>query len=298
MIADRDTPVPLVQDYRHPVAAQPYGFDAGKWQRLGTALGRNAQQVLAAGTSQVNALAREGVPRRAMTVAPFGVDIDTFDPHRPTPPRSNRPRLVYVDGFAYGNGADDAIRALPHIPHAELLILAAPGEDPDTDPAARQLRQLAADLDIADRVKLVSERGTDTLVAYLCSADLAVSITSYPADATRCVEAMACGTPIVATTAEGREDIVADQVTGSLVASGDPAILGKTVRDLLADKLRLSAYGIAARDRVVSCYSFNRVAAAAEGAYTAATHSGRFTVTSIRGTYGRPRRAMVRQSSH
>jgi glycosyltransferase involved in cell wall biosynthesis len=73
------------------------------------------------------------------------------------------------------------------------------------------------------------------------------------------VEAMACGTPVVAAAVGGHPDIVADGITGVLVPPGRPSLLAIRIRELLADPVLLSAYGIAAGDRARSRYSWDRI---------------------------------------
>jgi glycosyltransferase involved in cell wall biosynthesis len=59
-------------------------------------------------------------------------------------------------------------------------------------------------------------------------------------------EAMAVGTPVVATRVGGLAEVVDDGVTGRLVAPGDPAGLAAAVLEVLRDRDRM---GAAARER-------------------------------------------------
>ena len=59
-------------------------------------------------------------------------------------------------------------------------------------------------------------------------------------------EAMAVGTPVVATRVDGLAEVVDDGVTGRLVAPGDPAQLAAAVLDVLRDRERM---GAAAREQ-------------------------------------------------
>jgi glycosyltransferase involved in cell wall biosynthesis len=61
------------------------------------------------------------------------------------------------------------------------------------------------------------------------------------------MEALAAGTPVVASRVGGLPEIVRDGVDGVLVGPGDPAALAATVRELLEDDARREAMAASAR---------------------------------------------------
>jgi len=63
------------------------------------------------------------------------------------------------------------------------------------------------------------------------------------------IEAMAGGSPVVASNIGGIPEIVEDGVSGILVPPGDPDSLRRALADLLADPERRSAMGRAAGER-------------------------------------------------
>jgi glycosyltransferase involved in cell wall biosynthesis len=74
------------------------------------------------------------------------------------------------------------------------------------------------------------------------------------------LEAMGCGTAVVATASGAAADAVLDGTTGILVPPGRPALLVQRIRQLLARPMLVEAYGLAAADRVRSRYSWDRIA--------------------------------------
>jgi len=74
------------------------------------------------------------------------------------------------------------------------------------------------------------------------------------------LEAMACGTPVVATAVGGQVDAVVDGTTGILVPPGRPALLAHRIRQLLSHPMLLEAFSVAAADRARSRYSWDRIA--------------------------------------
>jgi alpha-maltose-1-phosphate synthase len=75
------------------------------------------------------------------------------------------------------------------------------------------------------------------------------------------LEAMACGTPVVASRVGGIPEVVVDGETGWLVAPGDPAALAGALREALADPGRARGMGEAGRRRVEAQFSWDRIAA-------------------------------------
>jgi glycosyltransferase involved in cell wall biosynthesis len=75
------------------------------------------------------------------------------------------------------------------------------------------------------------------------------------------VEAMACGTPVVASRVGGIPEILGDQRGGLLVPPDDPAALAAALAGLLEDPRRRAAMGAAARDLAVTRFGWQRIAA-------------------------------------
>jgi glycosyltransferase involved in cell wall biosynthesis len=96
--------------------------------------------------------------------------------------------------------------------------------------------------------------------ALLRSADLVVSTCQYEPSGTTSLQAMACGTPVIAPPVGGHVDAVVDGTTGILIPPGRPALLAQRIRQLLAHPMLLEAYGVAAADRARSRYSWDRIA--------------------------------------
>jgi starch synthase len=81
------------------------------------------------------------------------------------------------------------------------------------------------------------------------------------------LEAMACGTAVVASRVGGIPEVVDDGVTGLLVPPDDPAALAGALNALVRDPGRADAYGRAGRERAVAEFSWPTVAAATADLY-------------------------------
>jgi len=74
-------------------------------------------------------------------------------------------------------------------------------------------------------------------------------------------EAMAVGTPVVATAVDGLPEVVEDGVTGRLVPPGDPEAIAAAVADVLARRAELSAAAKRAAERFHTPVYVDRVEA-------------------------------------
>jgi glycosyltransferase involved in cell wall biosynthesis len=268
LAAARDLEIPVVQSFDSlGIAERRHGLiplTAGTERiRLEPAIGRSATAVVAGSLDEESDLTRLGVPRRSIKVVPCGVDTEAFAPEGPTASRGDRPRLVTVTGLRDHDHESLAtlLRALSRVPGAELIVAGGPQRaDLGSDQAYVRLAALARSLEVADRVLFAGRLSQHALPPLLRSADLFVSMAEYEPSGMVCVEAMACGTPVIASAVGGQVDAVVDGTTGILVPPGRPALLAQRIRQLLGHPMLLEAYSVAAADRARSRYSWDRIA--------------------------------------
>jgi len=228
--------------------------------RLEVCLARNANAVLATSSEQMTKLAGLGVPRASIRVVPWGVDTGLFAPDGPTAKRNGRPRLLAVRQSDAERGLGVVIRALAEVPAAELLIAGGPsGSGPKADPANQHLAAPPPDLGVIDRITCTGDVSRTHLPALLRSADLLLSGVWEDPFGSVALQAMACGTPVAASAMGEVGDAVIDGTTGILVPPGQPSLLARRIRRLLASPMQLDAFSIAAVDRARSRYSWDRI---------------------------------------
>jgi glycosyltransferase involved in cell wall biosynthesis len=268
----RDLGVPVAQTFGSLGAAeQRYGLAESLSDarlRLEACIARNADVVLASSAEELADLARLGVAKVRAKMVPCGVDAEQFSPEGPAAERSERPRLLAAQPLTATRSLGLALRILAEIPEAELVIIGGPrqaklGKDQDY----REILRLARKLNVQDRLVCTGRVDPDDLPALLRSADLLVSTAPYEPVGMTALQAMACGTPVVAAAAGAEQDAVVDKTTGLILPPGPPAQLALRVRRLLANSLRLEAYGIAATDRARSRYSWERIGRETLAAY-------------------------------
>jgi glycosyltransferase involved in cell wall biosynthesis len=265
--AARDLRVPVVQSFDQlGVTERRHGLipaGAGTERiRLEPAIGRTVSAVVAASTDEESDLSRLGIPRRHIRVVPTGIDTGEFTPDGPAHQRNGRHRLVTIADLATEQDAlSTLLRAMAKIPGAELVIVGGPAQDDlRGDLPYRRLAKLSDTLDLHGRVFFAGQTPRTALPPLLRSADLMVNINQHEASALTSIQAMACGTPVVASASGAHVDAVLDGTTGLLVEPRPPALLAHKIRALLNHPMQLQAFSVAATDRARSRYSWDRIA--------------------------------------
>src|ERR1700683_3304695 len=266
LAAARDQGIPVVQEFgslrgtHRRARVRPDGAAAARI-RLEPAIGRSAAAVVATHSAEVSDLASLGVHRSSIRVIPWGVDTDTFTPEGPAAQRNGRPRLLTAADLSQQAALETLLRALTKVPEAELLVVGGPDRLQLADNAAyRALAGYAGTLGVSDRVLFTGKIEHQLMPALLRAADLVLSTCQYEPSGTTALQGMACGTPVIAPPVAGHADAVVDGTTGILIPPDRPALLAQRIRQLLAHPMLLEAYGVAAAARVVSRYSWDRIA--------------------------------------
>ena len=148
---------------------------------------------------------------------------------------SERANVVgFIGRMTKEKGIVDFVHAIPLVakdaPEVKFLIV---GSGPLRDWVDAQCNQLIAGLGID--IKLVDWVETG-LVHYYNELKLLVLPTYIDAFPTNILEAMACGTPVLATSVGGISDVIADEETGFLLESTEPECIAKRMITILSYK--------------------------------------------------------------
>ncbi len=139
----------------------------------------------------------------------------------------NGPMILSVGALIPRKRHDLLIEALPQFPGV-TLILAGQGE------LRSELEALAEKLRVADRVRFMGSVPHDDRPALFAAADVMALVSNSEGLANAWVEALACGTPIVASKVGGAPELVRSPDAGRLVERNVDAVAG-AIRDLLAN---------------------------------------------------------------
>ena len=221
VITARGTDVNLIPEYRLP----------RRWIRWAAG---QAAAIVAVSEALRARLIELGVPDSRIEVLRNGVDLDLFAPRNREAARRQLGLnvtgvvLASVGSLIPTKGHEVAIRATALLPQVTLLIA---GEGPQDG----ALRRLAECLGTADRVRFMGAVPQERLVTVYNAAEIVVLASSREGFSNVLLEALACGTPVVATDVGGTPEIVAAPVAGRLVEERSPEALGHAIRDLLRD---------------------------------------------------------------
>jgi teichuronic acid biosynthesis glycosyltransferase TuaC len=160
-----------------------------------------------------------GVAADKITPLRNGVDLQRFQPMDRDAARATlglkRFTLLSVGLLDPRKAHDLIIKALPSLPEVDLLIAG-------TGPEKKNLEQLAQELGVADRVTLLGPVPQTELKTYYNAADALVLASSREGWANVLLEAMACGTPVVASNVWGTPEVVAAPEAGELMPERTP----------------------------------------------------------------------------
>jgi glycosyltransferase involved in cell wall biosynthesis len=221
MITARGTDVNLIPDHLLP----------RRWIRWAA---ERAAGIVAVSEALRTRLIELGVPGARIQVLRNGVDLDLFAPRDREAARREAgldvdAAIVLSVGLLVPlKGHDLVIRALAGLPEAILVIV---GEGPQ----AGRLRRLAERLELGERVRFLGAMPQERLATLYSAADVAVLASSREGLPNVLLEALACGTPVVATAVWGTPEIVAAPIAGRLVEERTPEALRAAIRGLLAD---------------------------------------------------------------
>ena len=148
-------------------------------------------------------------PQECIHVVHNGVDLQHFHPAEIKSDRENT-RLLFVGQDFKRKGLAAVIDALTLLPGCTLRVV---GRD---DPAP--YRAQAERLGVAGRIEFLG--ATDGIRGIYQNADLFVFPTLYDPFANVCLEALACGLPVLTTTTNGASEILTEGVDGYVTEGG------------------------------------------------------------------------------
>jgi teichuronic acid biosynthesis glycosyltransferase TuaC len=183
-----------------------------------------------------------GVPAEKIRVLRNGVDLALFSPGDRAAARRKldlkRPTLLSVGHLVERKGHHLVIEALAELEGCELLLAGA-------GPERSRLEALARRLNVEERVRFLGEVPHEDLPEIYQAADVLVLASSREGWANVLLEAMACGTPVVATDIWGTPEVVAAPEAGRLLPERSAATIARTTAELLGappDRARTRRY--------------------------------------------------------
>ncbi|MCD4684468.1 MAG: glycosyltransferase [Anaerolineae bacterium] len=200
--------------------------------------------------------------RRKIEIVPPGVDLARFQPMSSAEargkigiPQEDR-LLLFVGRIEPLKGVDNILRAMALLreddpallANVRAVVIGGDVQTPAPDGEMSRLMTLTDELDVGDRVCFLGARDQDVLPYYYCAAEALIMPSDYESFGMVALEAMACGTPVIASEVGGLAFLVQDGVNGFHVPTREPAALAERIRMILDDPARHAEIRQAARD--------------------------------------------------
>ncbi|GIV68419.1 glycosyltransferase [Caldilinea sp.] len=213
---------------------------------------RIADRIIAPTPAEVEQLVRlYGAAREKIVVAPPGVDLAHFHPIPQLqakqmigiPPQ--RKNILFAGRIEPLKGIDTLLEAIALLKERRIADLSETcvtiiGGNPwaDTlDEEMERLQRMSLELGLDDLVAFAGARDQNILPYYYAAAEMVVMPSHYESFGMVALEAMAMGTPVIASEVGGLAYVVCDGYNGFLVPRRDAQALAHRIADLLNDRL-------------------------------------------------------------
>ena len=181
-----------------------------------------------------------GVPESRLAIVPYGVDGDTY---RPMPKTDGVFRILFVGMLSLRKGLPYLLDAVSTLrwPDAELALRGG---------TTRESKELLNRYRGTIPISLIPPQPRSALKQLYSNASVLVLPSIEDAFGLVIGQALACGTPVIATTHSGGPDVIDPGVNGFIIPPGDAAALRDALTTAYENRALLAAMGREARRRV------------------------------------------------
>ncbi|MGB2695743.1 MAG: glycosyltransferase [Dehalococcoidia bacterium] len=237
-------------------------------------IAQHADRIVVASRDEQQLLARHyGADANRVSVVPCGVNLDVFHPverddaRRQLGLRDDDRILLFVGRIEPLKGVDILLGAAARLEEMpDCFVLVVGGDNSALGGEMAHLRSLASELGIAERVNFLGAVDHERLPLFYSAADVCVVPSFYESFGLVALEAMACGTPVVASRVGGLAGTVLDGETGYLIPWRCPEPFAERLELLLGNDELRRAFGQTARE-YVERFRWGNVAEAVLGIY-------------------------------
>ena len=191
-----------------------------------------------------------GSVARAVARQKLGVEPDVFD-------------ILYVGRFDYRQGIETLLKAVskPSL-HAlgKIKLTLASNSHANNQLPKKYIEQLVWDLGIDSFTTFVEPCNREEMATYYAAANTCIVPSYYSSSGMVAIEAMASGTPVIASNVGDLKYVVAHLQTGLLFSPGNAAILTRAIARMVNEPEWCAKLGRFARERVEELFTWDDVA--------------------------------------
>jgi D-inositol-3-phosphate glycosyltransferase len=208
-----------------------------------------------------------GAGSSRIRIVPPGVDLSRFHPIEQSYAKSvigieaGHRMILFTGRIERLKGIDNLFRAMAILRQRRAdwdwanMCVSVIGGDPSEEGLREngemaRLHELRDELGLSDLITFLGARDQDTLQYYYAAADVLVMPSHYESFGMVALEAMACGTPVIASDVGGLSTLVQDGRTGFRVKVNDPEALARAIEKLMDNEARRRRMGHSA-----ACYA-------------------------------------------
>jgi L-malate glycosyltransferase len=195
--------------------------------------------------------------QKHIEVIPFGVDTNILKPEGNKSLAKNEITIGIIKSLEPNYRVDVLIKAF------DILVKANPAKKlklliVGDGTKMTEYKKLAVDLDISDKVKFTGKVPHAEVAKYHNEIDIFASLSLKESFGVSLVEAMACGTPVVASDAEGFTEVMGDESCGIIVKKIFPEEVAKSIKQYIETPAMAKEKTLNARKRVLEKYDWNK----------------------------------------
>ncbi|MEP6902115.1 MAG: glycosyltransferase family 4 protein [Actinomycetota bacterium] len=210
---------------------------------------------------------------KKLCVIPNGVDVNVFTPLK-NGERMNPNQILYVGLTRHVKGIDVLLQAMSQVvkekPELKLVIVGG-GINRNYTAQEMELREMAKKLGLTENVEFAGLKTPPEVARYMRESALLVLPSRIETFGAVLIEALACGTPVVATKCGGPEDVVNNQV-GQLVPTEDVTALANAIVEVIGERGKFNSQKL--REYAVKNFAWEEIARQTVGLYNQAVNNG------------------------
>lgn len=239
-----------------------YGIGKWLWQfYFGSRYLNKLTKIFALHGWEKGNLISKGVRKEIIEVLPNGIEDAAFAKYKPS--KFDKPYILSLCRISKVKSLDHVIRVLPDIPNVYYVIAGSDVGEGELD----NLKQLAKDLKVSNRVKFVGNIAGSEKYEYIAGASLVVVPSQWEMLSHTILESMAQAKLVIASDSYGNPHILDDKKTGYIYKYGDMGTLKNILIDSLANPNKAVSLGKAAKDKLWKDYRWDSVVDKLEGFY-------------------------------